>query len=54
MAAVRHHWYGRRLSRREPVVNALTDGQCPDCGATTRQLGNGWTCEDCRVEFALR
>ena len=54
LAAARHHWHGKRFARREPVVNALTAGQCPDCGAPTRALGDGWTCEDCRVEFILR
>lgn len=54
VAAARHRWHGQRFARREPVVNALTAGQCPDCAAPTRALGDRWTCEGCRVEFVLR
>jgi 2-polyprenyl-3-methyl-5-hydroxy-6-metoxy-1,4-benzoquinol methylase len=52
----RDHGAAWRASRREPIVNALRRGRCPDCGAATsggtgsRQPSRA-VCDSCRVEF---
>ncbi|MGE0445987.1 MAG: class I SAM-dependent methyltransferase [Vicinamibacterales bacterium] len=43
----RDHAAAWRASRREPIVNALRRGRCPDCGAAM----SASVCDSCRVEF---
>jgi SAM-dependent methyltransferase len=52
-AAMRQRWYGRRFARREPLVNSLIAGQCPDCRARASTVADGQACSSCRVEFVL-
>jgi SAM-dependent methyltransferase len=40
----------RRVRRREPILNALAAGRCPDCGSP---LQSGRSCIRCDVEFVF-
>jgi hypothetical protein len=44
---------GRWFARREPLVSALREGRCPDCGSSTASGNFGPTCAACEASFAL-
>jgi hypothetical protein len=53
LARGRSRLAGRRFARREPLISALWEGRCPDCGLSIAAGRVGATCAACDASFTL-